>query len=384
MSNFLPYGRQQIIEEDIESVLSILKSDFLTQGPCVNSFEKLISSLTHSQYAVAVNSATSALHLACLALDVKKGDEVWTVPNTFVASANCALYCDAKVDFVDIDPLSWCMSPEALEKKIKDCLSKSKKLPKVIIPVHLAGQPCEMEKIKQIADEYNIKIIEDASHAIGGSYKGEPIGSCKYSDITVFSFHPVKIITTGEGGAAVCNDLKIATRMSLLRSHGITRDINLMENPSDNPWYYEQIELGYNFRMSDIHAALGISQIKRIKDFLKIRNQIATKYNRALQNINLKKQQLYADTYSSRHLYIIRIDEKLHKEFMTDARKKGIGVNLHYLPLHLHPYYRKLGFSEGAFPESEQYAKEAVSLPIFVEMKNEDQNRVIDFVVNYL
>ena len=384
MKNFLPYGRQNITEEDIDSVINILKSDFLTQGPSIEAFEELIGKLTHSKFAVAVNSATSALHLACLALDVKKGDEVWTVPNTFVASANCALYCNATIDFVDIDPFSWCMSPEALDKKIQERLSKNKKLPKVIIPVHLAGQSCEMEKIKEIADEYNIKIIEDASHAIGGSYKGEPIGSCKYSDITVFSFHPVKIITTGEGGAAVCNDLKIATRMSLLRSHGITRDINFMENPSANPWYYEQIELGYNFRMSDIHAALGISQIKRIKDFLKIRNQIATKYNSALQNINLKKQQLYADTYSSRHLYIIRIDEKLHKEFMTDARKKGIGVNLHYLPLHLHPYYRKLGFSEGAFPESEQYAKEAVSLPIFVEMKNEDQNRVIDFVVNYL
>jgi len=384
MNDFIPYGRQNILVEDIESVSRVLQSDFLTQGPVVTRFEETVRNLTHSKYAISVNSATSALHVACLALNVKNGDEVWTVPNTFVASANCALYCNAKIDFVDIDPFSWCMSPEALEKKILERLSKNNKLPKVIIPVHLAGQSCEMEKIKEIADKYNIKIIEDASHAIGGSYQGEPIGSCKYSDITIFSFHPVKIITTGEGGMAVCNDEAIANKMRLLRSHGITRDLKTMEKPSENFWYYEQIELGYNYRMPDINAALGLSQINRINSFLKIRDQIAKKYDCAFESCDLKKQRQYENTHSARHLYIIRIKENLHKAFMNKARMSDIGVNLHYLPLHLHPYYQKLGFKKGDFPEAEQFSIEAVSLPIFVDLREEDQDRVIDFVKGYL
>jgi len=374
----IPYGKQDINQEDIDAVIEVLKSDFITQGPRVPEFEQSLTDYTGAKYAIAANSATSALHLACLALDVGKGDIVWTSPVTFVASANCALYSGADVDFVDIDPKTYNMSPEKLEEKlVKAKLTGT--LPKVVIPVHLCGQSCEMDRIKKLAEQYGFKIIEDASHAVGGKYKGTPIGNCKYSDITIFSFHPVKIITTAEGGMAMTNDAGLAEKMMLYRSHGITRDPDRMTEESHGPWYYQQIELGYNYRLTDLQAALGTSQMKRIDQFIKIRNDLADRYDDLLSNQRLSIPKQHRDCYSARHLYVITLhDQNMHKTVFEKMRSSGIGVNLHYIPVHLQPYYKKRGFNDGDFPISEDYYSRAISLPLYTKLTHAEQDQVIN------
>lgn len=375
----IPYGKQNVSEEDIKSVVDILRSDFLTQGPQVPMFEKKLAELSCAKYATAVTSATSALHLACLSLGVTKSDIVWTVPNTFVASANCAIYCGATIDFVDIDPLTCNISVNLLEEKLKKA-SNSNLLPKVVIPVHLSGEPCDMKSIKKLSEEYGFRVIEDASHAVGAKYQGKPVGSSEFSDITVFSFHPVKIITTGEGGAALTNDNEIDRMLKLFRSHGITRDPKLMESPNENLWYYEQIELGYNYRMTDIHAALGHSQLNRLSDFIDARHSIAHFYDQAFKDCNLILPYRNPKNISSLHLYVIKVNETDHSRIFQFLRESGVGVNLHYIPIHTHPYYRKLGFDWGDFPIAENYYRTAVSLPIFPSLKLEQQKYIIDLV----
>ncbi len=383
--NFIPYGCQSISEADIQAVVDVLKSDFLTQGPAVPAFEHTVSSFCGSQYAVAVNSATSALHLACLALGVGRGDIVWTSPITFVASANCALYCGASVDFVDIDPRTYNISVEHLENKLATA-KQTGKLPKIIIPVHFSGQSCEMERIHQLSKEYGFSIIEDASHAIGGKYKGEPIGNCRYSDITVFSFHPVKIITTAEGGMALTNSKPLANKLALLRSHGITRDPKLMTHKPDGSWYYQQIDLGFNYRMTDIQAALGISQMQHIDEFVTKRHEIAERYNNSLVDLPITLPWQHSDSYSSLHLYVVRLKldqiTKTYREVFNNLREQGIGVNLHYIPVHTQPYYLKMGFKIGDFIEAEQYSQEAISIPIFPSLKENLQEQVIRAITN--
>lgn len=376
----IPYGRQDINQQDIDAVVDVLQSDFLTQGPMVPAFEKSIMDACNAKYAVAVNSATSALHTACLALGLGKGDWLWTTPNTFVASANCGLYCDAQVDFVDIDPRTYNLSVKALEEKLITA-QKEDKLPKVVIPVHFSGQPCDMAAIYALSQKYGFKIIEDASHAIGGKYKGEPIGNCRYSDITVFSFHPVKIVTTAEGGMAVTNDPKLAEHLNLLRSHGITRDDSLMTKSADGPWYYQQIELGYNYRMTDMQAALGVSQMQRLDEYVAKRHELSERYNQLLKDLPITLPWQSSDSYSGLHLYVIRLQldqiNKTHLEVFNGMREAGILVNLHYIPVHLQPYYQDLGFEEGQYPEAEQYYKEAISLPMFPTMTEDQQNQVV-------
>lgn len=376
----IPYGRQDISQQDIDAVVEVLQSDFLTQGPKVLAFEKSVMEACNAKYAVAVNSATSALHIACLALGLGKGDWLWTIPNTFVASANCGLYCGAQVDFVDIDPNTYNLCAKELEKKLITA-EKAGKLPKVVIPVHFSGQPCDMAAIHALSQKYGFKIIEDASHAIGGKYKGEPIGNCRYSDITVFSFHPVKIVTTAEGGMAVTNDTKLAKQLNLLRSHGITRDEGLMTKPADGPWYYQQIELGYNYRMTDMQAALGVSQMKRLNEYVAKRHELAERYNQLLKELPITLPWQHEDSYSGLHLYVIRLQldkiTKTHLEVFNGMREAGILVNIHYIPVHLQPYYQEMGFEKGQFPEAEQYYKEAISLPMFPTMTEEQQNQVV-------
>lgn len=376
----IPYGRQDISQQDIDAVVEVLQSDFLTQGPKVPAFEKSIMEACNARYAVAVNSATSALHIACLTLGLSKEDWLWTTPNTFVASANCGLYCGAQVDFVDIDPRTYNLCAKALEKKLITA-EKEGALPKVVIPVHFSGQPCDMATIHALSQKYGFKIIEDASHAIGGKYKDEPIGNCRYSDITVFSFHPVKIVTTAEGGVAVTNDPKLAEQLNLLRSHGITRDESLMTKPADGPWYYQQIELGYNYRMTDMQAALGVSQMQCLDEYVAKRHELAKRYNELLKELPITLPWEIEDSYSGLHLYVIRLQldkiSKTHLEVFNGMREAGILVNLHYIPVHLQPYYQEMGFKEGQFPEAEQYYKEAISLPMFPTMTEEQQNRVV-------
>jgi UDP-4-amino-4,6-dideoxy-N-acetyl-beta-L-altrosamine transaminase len=383
----IPYGRQDINNDDIDSVIEVLKSDFLTQGPIVPFFEEQVKNLCGSKYAVASNSATSSLHAACHALEVSDQDIIWTSANTFAASSNCGLYCGATVDFVDIDPLSYNICPDKLETKLK-IAKKEKKLPKVVIPVHLTGQSCNMKKIYELSVKYNFKIIEDASHAIGAKYLDDFVGSCNFSDITVFSFHPVKIITTGEGGMATTNNKTLAKKLEIFRSHGITRDIDLLKNDSAGPWYYEQIDLGYNYRMTDIHAALGISQIKRIDSITKKRHEIADIYNNKLNNLPLRTPNQNLESFSSYHLYVIRLNldeiNITHKEFFVKMRNEGILVNLHYMPVYFHPYYKKLGFKKGLCPEAERYYSDAVSIPMFPTLKNDDQEKVIDVIHSLL
>jgi UDP-4-amino-4,6-dideoxy-N-acetyl-beta-L-altrosamine transaminase len=377
----IPYGKQEINQQDIDAVVNVLKSDFLTQGPQVPLFEEAIKNAVNVDYALAVNSATSALHIACLALGVGKGDVVWTTPITFVASANCALYCGADIDFVDIDPQTYNLSPVLLEQKLLNARSNDLALPKVVIPVHLCGQPCEMDKIHALSLEYGFAIIEDASHAIGGKYKNNPIGNCEYSDITVFSFHPVKIVTTAEGGAVTTNNKKLASKLELLRSHGVTRDSSLMKNESHGGWYYEQVDLGFNYRMTEMQAALGVSQMSRLHDFVARRNELASGYDSLLKDLPLVIPSQIDDSYSGRHLYVVRLklDEITlsHKEVFDKLRRNGIGVNLHYIPVHSQPYYREIGFEQGDFPISESYYKDAISIPLFHVMTNEQQNEVV-------
>jgi UDP-4-amino-4,6-dideoxy-N-acetyl-beta-L-altrosamine transaminase len=368
MNAIIPYGRQDISEEDIQAVVDVLRSDYLTQGPAVPAFENAVANYCGAQYAVAVNSATSALHIACLALGVGKGDVVWTSPITFVASANCALYCGAKIDFVDIDSRTYNMSADCLAEKLAQA-EKTGSLPKVVIPVHLCGQSCDMISIHALSQQYGFKIIEDASHAIGGKYRGEPVGNCRYSDITVFSFHPVKIITTAEGGMATTNNENLARKMQLLRSHGITRNADEMTHEPDGSWYYQQIDLGYNYRMTDMQAALGLSQMHRLDEFVVKRHMIAEQYNVLLSNLPVSLPWQHLDTYSSYHLYVIRLSSHgrhLDRCRVFDGlRAAGIGVNVHYIPVHTQPYFQKLGFNVGNFPMAEVYYQETISLPMY-------------------
>lgn len=384
----IPYGRQDITQQDIDAVIGVLQSDFLTQGPQVPAFESAIKKAVDSKFAVAVNSATSALHIACLALGVGKGDLVWTTPISFVASSNCALYCGADIDFVDIDPKTYNLSAKLLEEKLINCKKHGKQLPKVVIPVHLCGQPCEMEEIHSLGQEYGFSIIEDASHAIGGRFKDHPIGNCEYSDITIFSFHPVKIVTTAEGGVVTTNCGELASRLELLRSHGITRDSSLMVNESHGPWYYEQVDLGFNYRMTEMQAALGVSQMQRLNEFVAKRNQLAEVYNNAFSELPLTIPYQIEDSYSGRHLYVIRLNldeiSLTHREVFESLRNNGLGVNLHYIPIHTQPFYKALGFVDGQFPNAEQYYQEAISIPLFHSMTSVEQQEVIDVLKRVL
>lgn len=378
----IPYGKHDINQTDIDAVVEILKSDFLTQGPIVPSFENALSSYCGANFAVAVNSATSALHIACLALGVGKGDWVWTSPITFVASANCAIYCGANVDFVDIDPITYNLSIEKITEKLK-LAKKENRLPKVVIPVHLCGQSCEMEELFSLSLIYGFKIIEDASHATGAKYKGMPVGNCKYSDITIFSFHPVKIITTCEGGMALTNNQSLANKMALLRSHGITRSPVEMTQPPDGPWFYQQLELGFNYRMNDLQAALGISQLKRLDEFIKRRHQIANYYNKLLADFEVITPKQHSDTYSSFHLYVIKVPK--HKKFNRDMiferlRSSGILVNLHYIPVYRHPFYKKMGFNPDSFIQSEIYYSQAISLPIYPNLSDSEVEEIVSII----
>lgn len=377
----IPYGRQDISQADIDAVVDVLRSDFLTQGPMVPRFEQIVASNVGARHAVAVNSATSALHIACLALDLGPGDWLWTSPVTFVASANCGLYCGARVDFVDIDPKTFNLCPEALARKLEQA-EREGRLPKIVVPVHLCGQPCDMAAIHALATRYGFKIIEDASHAIGGRYRDEFIGNGRYSDITVFSFHPVKIITTAEGGMALTNDDELARRMALLRSHGITRDPAQMTQEPDGPWYYQQIDLGLNYRMTELQAALGVSQMTRLDAFVARRHALARRYDSLLAGLPLSTPWQHPDSYSGLHLYVIRLDlprlgGRSHREVFEGLRAEGIGVNLHYIPVHTQPYYQGLGSRTGDFPESEQYYREAISLPMYQGLTEADQDTVI-------
>ena len=377
----IPYGRQIISSADIESVVEVLHSDYLTQGKNVPYFEKAVAEYVQAKFGVATNSATSALHIACLALEVGPGDKVWTSANTFVASANCAVYCGAKVDFIDIDRHTNNISVDSLRKKLIEA-KKINSLPKVVIPVHFSGNPCEMNSIKKLSDEYGFKIIEDASHAIGASYRLNKIGNCEYSDITVFSFHPVKIITTGEGGMAITNETKLSERMIRHRSHGITSDYQHMQpRPEGEIWNYQQIDIGHNYRMTDMQAALGLSQLKSLDQFIERRHAIARRYDEAFSNLPLILPHVNFDSYSSYHIYIIRIREvlcrKTQRQVYDALLNAGIGVNIHYIPVYRHPFYEKQGFKKGYCPEAELYYKETITLPIHPSLNEKDQDFII-------
>ncbi|WP_019551934.1 UDP-4-amino-4,6-dideoxy-N-acetyl-beta-L-altrosamine transaminase [Propionispira raffinosivorans] len=372
------YGKQDINQTDINQVIDVLKSDFLTQGPMIEKFEKRVAKYCGAQYAVAVTNATSALHIACLAAGVGKDDILWTSPNTFVASANCARYCGAEVDFVDIDSATYNISVAELELKLKN----TEKKPKIVVPVHFSGQSCDMERIYELAQQYSFIVLEDASHCIGGNYKDSKIGSCKYSDMTIFSFHPVKIITTGEGGMVLTNNKELYQKLLLFRSHGITRDEALLQGKSDGPWYYQQIDLGFNYRMTDMQAALGYSQMDRLDEFVARRRYLAKRYNELLQNLPLTLPYQAAGTNSSWHLYVVRLDfgkiKLSKKEFFVQMKEKGIVLNVHYIPVHMQPYYQQLGFKSGDFPVSEQYYEEVFTLPLYYSLTDEQQGQIVE------
>ena len=377
----IPYGRQEITKEDILEVEKVLRSDFLTQGPVVPKFEQAIFKYCGAKHAVAVNSATSALHIACLSLNLGPNDYLWTSPNTFVASSNCGLYCGANIDFVDIEPKTYNMCIDALSAKLIEAEKKGK-LPKIVIPVHFGGQPCDMEKIYELSKKYGFKIIEDASHAIGASYNNVKIGSCKYSDITIFSFHPVKIITTGEGGAALTNDINLSNHMRRLSTHGITKDKKLMHlRPNDEIWNYQQIELGFNYRLTDIQAALGLSQLNRLDEYVQIRHNIAEFYNSELNGLEIQLPFQSAKSYSSFHLYPIRIKidlkSRTQKQIYDALQDNDIAANILYIPVHRQPYYENLGFKSGDFPEAEQFYREVICLPMFPKLTQEQQAKIV-------
>ena len=377
----IPYGRQDISDADIQAVVDVLRSDFLTQGPIVPAFEKAVAGYCGAEQAVATNNATSALHIACLSLGVGPGDVVWTSPITFVASANCALYCGADVDFVDIDPRTYNLSTARLAEKLAQA-EKSGRLPKVVIPVHLCGQSCDMAGIHVLSQRYGFKIIEDASHAIGGKYKDEPIGNCRYSDITIFSFHPVKIITTGEGGMALTNNPELAKKMRLLRSHGITSDAEDMHSrPPEEIWNYQQITLGFNYRMTDIHAALGLSQMQRLDEFVTKRHIIAKRYDQMLSSLPVVAPYQHEDGYSSFHLYVISLKlgaiSKTQRQVYEALRAAGILVNLHYIPVYRQPYYEQMGFLAEYCPHAERYYSEAISIPMYPGLTEAQQDQVM-------
>lgn len=385
----IPYGRQDVTDDDIAAVVAVLRSDFLTQGPAVPAFEQAVARKVGARHAVATNSATSALHVACAALGLGPGDWLWTVPTTFVASANCARYCGAMVDFVDIDPVSWNLSVPKLQDKLRQA-KRDGRLPKVVVPVHLTGQPTEQEAIAGLAGEFGFRVLEDASHSIGATRNGEPVGSCRWSDVSVFSFHPVKIVTSGEGGMALCNDDETAERMRMLRSHGITRDPERFEGSgrdrgddaaTEAGWYYEQQLLGFNYRLIDVQAALGLSQLQRLETYVARRNDLAARYERQLAGLPVRLPVVSAGNRSAFHLYVIRLpdagDGARHRRVYDALRAEGIGANVHYTPVHLQPYYRALGFREGQFPESEAYGRSAITLPLYPRLSEPQQDEVV-------
>lgn len=371
------YGHQHITEDDIAAVQAVLASDFLTQGPAVEHFERTVADYCGAAHAVAVSNATAALHIACQAAGLGEGDLLWTSPITFVASANCARYCGADVDFVDIDDATYNMNVDALEEKLRT----AEKLPKIVVPVHLAGQSCAMQRIWELSRAYGFTVIEDASHAVGGTYQDERVGSCAYSDMTVFSFHPVKIITTGEGGLVLTNRQELCDELQLYRSHGITRSPQRMTRPADGPWYYEQIALGHNYRMTDMQAALGTSQMEKLDAFVARRRQLVARYNEKLKGLPLRTPYCAPEADPSWHIYIARLDldrvKKSKQEIFEEMRQRGIMLNLHYIPVHLQPYYRTLGFTDGDFPVSEQYYREALTLPLYYDLTDAQQDMVI-------
>lgn len=381
------YGRQSINEADIQSVVDVLKSDFLTQGPVLEQFERKVAKYCGARYAVAVTNATSALHIACRAAGLGEGDILWTSPITFTASANCGRYCGADVDFVDIDSVTYNMSVEELENKLKKAKADGK-LPKIVVSVHLAGQSCNMKRIHELAVEYGFTVLEDASHAIGADYLGGKVGSCAYSDMAVFSFHPVKIITTGEGGMVLTNNEELYKKLCLYRSHGITRDASLMTHAADGPWYYQQVELGYNYRMTELQAALGFSQMDRLDEFVERRRYLVDRYNKLLHDLPVKTPHVLEGAVPSWHLYMVRADFKKLKinkfQLFSEMKKRGIILNLHYIPVHTQPYYQKLGFKKGDFPNSERYYEEIFTLPLYYDFTDEQQDKVVTALRNCL
>ena len=380
MRDYIPYGRQNITEADIDAVVKVLRSDWLTQGPMIDQFEQAIANYCGAQYAVAVSNATAALHLACLAIGLGPGDILWTSPNTFVASANCARYCGAEVDFVDIDSQTYNLSVRSLGNKLETA-AKNGTLPRVILPVHFAGQSCEMQAINTLAETYGVKVVEDASHALGGKYQNKPIGSCQHSEMAIFSFHPVKMITTGEGGMIVTNSPDLYQKLKQLRSHGITQDPNQITQESPGPWYYEQQNLGFNYRLTDIQAALGLSQLKRLDQFVARRQALADRYYEKLQALPLETPIVLPFNQSSYHLYVIRLKlnqlTRSKSEIFSELRQKGIGVQIHYIPIHTQPYYQKLGFKLGQFSKAESYYQEALSLPIHYDLDDKEQDYIV-------
>lgn len=387
MTHFIPYGRQDIDEADIAAVMAVLQSDWITQGPAIARFEQLVADYCGATYAVAVSSATAALHIACVAAGLEPGNRLWTSPNTFVASANCGRYCGAIVDFVDIDPRTYNLDVDALAAKLEQA-EAARTLPDVVIPVHFAGQSCDMAAIHALAQRYGFRVIEDAAHGIGGRYKGQPVGCCEFSDMAVFSFHPVKIITTGEGGMVLTNRKDLYERLVRLRTHGITRDRQFLKNEPHGPWYYEQLELGFHYRMTDIQAALGASQMQRLDDFVARRQVLRDRYHTLLADLPLTLPWQHPDTAPSWHLYVIRLHldtiTQTQRQVFEALRAANIGVNLHYIPVHTQPDYQRLGFNWGDFPQAEQYYREAITLPLFPSLSNSDQTYIANTLTHLL